>query len=103
MDDHTHQTIHVSYRNRSRFARIRLRRPDHRPPLGARITAVLPALRVPDQPADYTPQLALELLAGTRELPESKRALHIVVGEYRHALHALATTHTLDDRHAAAQ
>jgi hypothetical protein len=85
------RTLYTTYRGHSRFARIRLRRPGHQLPLGARITALLPALRVPDEPADYTPELAMTLLGGTCELPGSKRALHIVLGEYRRALHALAT------------
>ncbi len=93
MDCRNRATIHVTYRNQSRFARIRLHRPHRtgRPSLGARITALLPALKVPEEPTDYTPELAIRLLAGTCELPETRRALHIVVGEYRHALHTLAT------------
>ncbi len=78
MDRQTHRTIHVAYRNHSRLARIRLRRPhpsSPRPLLSARITALFPALRVPDEPTHYTPELALELLAGTSELPENKHAL----------------------------
>ncbi len=84
------RTIHVTYRNHSRFARVRLIRPAPLS-LDARITALLPGLRAPEQPADYTPELAMELIAGTCELPESKRALHVILGEYRRALHALAT------------
>jgi hypothetical protein len=85
------RTIYTTYRNRSRFSRIRLRRPGPRPRLGAGITALFPALRVPDDPADYTPELALELLAGTSELPEGKHALFVILNEHHRALHALAT------------
>ncbi len=94
MDRQTHRTIHVTYRNHSRLARIRLRRPhpsSPRPLLSARITALFPALRVPDEPTHYTPELALELLAGTSELPENKHALFIILSEYAYALHTLAT------------
>lgn len=86
----TARTIHVTYRN-SRFARIRLRRPGPKPSFGARITAILPAVRIPDEPACYDADLAMELLGGTCELPETKRSLHIVIGEYRRALYDLAT------------
>jgi hypothetical protein len=86
----TPQTIYTTYRNSSRFARVRLRRPAPKPPLDARITALLPALHAPDEPASYTPELALELITATRELPASKRALHIILAEHRRALHAIA-------------
>jgi hypothetical protein len=98
----TQRTIYTRYRGHSRFARIRLRRPGPRLLLEARISALLPALRIPDKPAGYTPELALELLAGTGEYPGSKRALHIILREYRHALHALATQ-ALRDRQPGAR
>jgi hypothetical protein len=85
------RTIYVTYRGYSRFGRIRLRRPGPQPPLSARITALYPAARVPERTTDYDADLAIELLASTCELPEGKRALMIIIGEYRHALHALAT------------
>ena len=101
MDQATHprKTIYTTYRNHTRYARIRLRRPGPRPPLSARITALFPGVRVPDGPADYTPELALELLAGTSEPPSSKHELLIVISEYAYALHALATQ-ALAYRHA---
>jgi hypothetical protein len=104
MDCGAHQTIHIAYRSSSRFARIRLHRRHRagRPPFGSRITAILPALDVPEEPTDYTPELAIELLAGTCEIPESKRALFIVLGEYRHALHTLACQ-ALNGQQPAAQ
>lgn len=70
-----HRTIYVTYR-RSRFARIKLRQPDP---------------RMPGTPASYTPELAMELLGGTCEIPEGKRALLIILREYRRALHDLAS------------
>jgi hypothetical protein len=93
MDRPNHHTIYATYRGHSPFHRIRLRPPDTRqlPLLPARITALFPATRIPDQPTHYTPELAIELINATSELPASKRALHIIIGEYRHALHALAT------------
>ncbi len=90
----TPRTIYTTYRSQSRFARIRLRHPGPRQPrlrLSDRITAIFPALRAPEEPTDYTPELAMELLARTCDPPETKVALHIVIGEYRNALHALAT------------
>lgn len=87
-----HRTIYATYRRRSRLARIRLRHPaTPQPRISAPITALFPALRVPGQPASYTPELAMELLNGTGELPAGKRALHIVLAEHRRALHDLAS------------
>lgn len=63
----------------------------HRASARAPITALFPALRVPGGPASYTPELTLELLTCTGELPAGKRALHIILAEYRRALHDLAT------------
>ncbi len=83
--------MYTTYRNHSRFARVRLRRPGPRPSFGARITALFPSVRIPEERAEYTPELALELLAGTTDLPETKRALFIILSEYGHALHNLAT------------
>jgi hypothetical protein len=88
-----HRTIYASYRRRSRLARIRLRHPGTpRPRMSAPITVLLPALRVPGGPASYTPELAMELLNGTGELPAGKRALHIILSEYRRALRDLASS-----------
>ena len=87
----TPRTIYTTYRSQSRFARVRLRRPGPRPSLGARITALFPSVRIPEERAQYTPELALELLAGTTDFPENKRALFIILSEYGHALHNLAT------------
>jgi hypothetical protein len=88
-----HRTIYATYRHRSRLARIRLRHPGTPQPLiSAPITVLFPALRVPGRPASYTPELAMELLNGTGELPAGKRALHIILGEHRRALHDLATS-----------
>jgi hypothetical protein len=87
-----HRTIYATYRRRSRLARIRLRHPGTSQPLITDPIAVLfPALRVPGKPASYTPELAMELLNGTGELPAGKRALHIILAEHRRALHDLAT------------
>jgi hypothetical protein len=67
------KTIAVTARNRSRFAPLKVRYPEQeRPP--------------------YDVVLALELLGSTVEDPSSKRDLLLVLGEYRHALHALITT-----------
>src|ERR1700761_9224351 len=75
----TARTIHVTYRNQSRFARIRLRRPGPKLSFSAKITEIYPAVRTLDEPESYDADLAMELLAGTCELPETKRALHIVI------------------------
>lgn len=92
MDNHSQasQAIHETSR-RSRFARTKVRRPGPRTPLSARITALYPSARVPDDPACYDADFAMELLGSTCELPASEHGLLIVLGEYRHALHALAT------------
>lgn len=85
--EHTRRarTIAVTYRNRSRFARIKLRYPGRRP---SRLTSRYPGhVTLPD----YNAELALELIGGTGELPTSKRDLLIVLAHYRHALHVLAT------------
>jgi hypothetical protein len=85
------RTIHAAYRRCSRLARIRLRHPGtRRPLLSDPITVLFPALRTPTQPARYTPELAMELLNGTSELPAGKRALHLILAEHRRALHDLA-------------
>ena len=86
MEHTTHaRTIAVTYRNRSRFARIRLRYPGRRP---SRLTKEYPGhVKLPD----YNAELALELIGSTCELPTSKRDLLIVLTHYRHALHVLAT------------
>jgi hypothetical protein len=85
------RTIYTTYRNHTRLARIRLRRPATWPPLNGRITALLTAIHAPDEPAQYTPELALELITATSELPASKRALHLILAEHRRALHTIAT------------
>lgn len=72
-----------------------------RPLMSAPITALFPALRVPGKPASYTPELAMELLNGTGELPASKRALHIILAEHRRALHDLATSAHADQQLSA--
>src|SRR5690242_5165540 len=89
MQDTAHaRTIAVTYRNRSRFARIRLRCPGRRPPWLYR-----PATRYPGEVElpDYDAELAMELIGGTGELPTSKPDLIVVLTHYRHALLALAT------------
>jgi len=65
--------IAVTARTRSRLSRLRTRNPDQA------------------EHPHYDAALARELLARTGELPHSKRDLIIVLAEYRHALHALAT------------
>jgi hypothetical protein len=85
------RTIYTTYRGHSRFSRVRFHRPGPRPRIGDRITALFPAVRIPEEPAEYTPELAIELLARTTDLPEGKRALFIVISEYSRALHNLAT------------
>jgi|HubBroStandDraft_1064217.scaffolds.fasta_scaffold12486_4 hypothetical protein len=85
------RTIYTTYRTHSRFSRVRLRRPGPRPRFGDRITALFPSARIPGEAAEYTPELALELLARTADFPESKRALFLILSEYGHALHNLAT------------
>lgn len=82
MEHTTHaRTIAVTYRNRSRFARIRLGHP------GRRRSRLTSRYQLPD----YNAELALELIGSTGELPTSKRDLLIVLAHYRHALHTLAT------------
>ncbi len=39
----------------------------------------------------YDPHLAIELIANTSDIPESRYDLIVVLTEYRHALHDLAT------------
>lgn len=92
MDNHSQapRTIHMTSRH-SRLARTKVHHPGPRTPLSAKITALYPAARVPDDPACYDANLAMDLLGTTCELPAGKHGLLIVLGEYRHALHALAT------------
>lgn len=84
------RTIGVRYRAH-RFARIRLRYPY------GRRRSVLAALTTrnhyPTQKShpDYDAELAMQLLDETGELPTSKHDLVVVLTEYRHALHALAS------------
>lgn len=84
------QTIAVTARSQSRFARLKVRRPGT-PASRLRCITQPGTARPPLPPAAYTPALAIELLAGTAELPGSKRALLTVLAEYRRALHDLAT------------
>lgn len=67
------RTFAVTARSSSRFARLKLRYPDAAP------------LR------RYDADQALELLANTADLPARKHDLIVIMTEYRHALHALAT------------
>lgn len=83
------RTITVAARSHSRFARLRLRRPTAARPWSSRFNVAHPdrtAYSVYDAP------LARELLARTAELPASKRALIVMLTEYRHALSDLAAT-----------
>lgn len=75
------RTIVVTYRSRSRLARLRLRHPATAQPGRNRLPARHPA---------YDADTAMELIANTCELPTTKRDLLIVLAHYRHALHALA-------------
>jgi hypothetical protein len=70
------RTITVSTRSRSLLSRLKVRYPD---------TAQRP---------QYNTALALELIASTAELPARKHDLIVLLTEYRHALHSLATQAT---------
>jgi hypothetical protein len=65
------KTIAVPARGHGRSSRLRLKYPDQS-----------------DHPT-YDAALARELLARTGELPDSRRALIVLLTEYRHALHDL--------------
>jgi hypothetical protein len=82
------RTIAVTARSSSRLARLKVRYPSQRPARFSRY-----ARRYPDQlpHPHYDAELALELLASTGELPDTRRGLVVLLTEYRHALHALAT------------
>ena len=84
--------IAVTARSQSRFARLSLRRSDSRP----RSWCTWIRAAYPDRNAhpQYDAALALKLLAGTGELPARKHDLIVLLTEYRHALHALATQAT---------
>ncbi len=76
----TTRTIAVAYRNRCRFARLRLRYP-----AGRRSEARLARAWRSDTPgyATYDAHLAMELIVGTSELPARKRDLVVILTEYR--------------------
>src|ERR1022692_867822 len=82
------RTTAVTPRSNSRVARLRLRHPGRRrswfAPMGARYP-------VQAEHPCYDPDLSMELLARTCELPASKRDLVVLLTEYRHALYAVAT------------
>lgn len=61
------QTIAVTARSRSRFARLKVRRPGTSPSRLSRGTQPGTVARQPLSPAAYTPALAIELLSGTAE------------------------------------
>ena len=69
------RTISITYRNRSRFARVKLRHSATGSRRG-RLRA-----RYPDAPEHlaYDADLAIELIAATGELPTRKRELIIVL------------------------
>ena len=81
------RTIAITYRNRSRFARVKLRRPT----TGSRRDRL--RAPYPDAPEDlaYDEDLAIELIAATGELPTRKRELIVVLTHYRRAIYDLAT------------
>jgi hypothetical protein len=68
------RTIAVTACARTRLSRLRVRYPDH------------------TDHRHYDAALARELLARTGELPSSKHDLIVVLTDYRHAIHDLATT-----------
>lgn len=87
------RAICATYRRCCYLVRIRFRRRGiPRQLLSDPITVLFPALRTPSEPAPYTPELAMELLNGTRELPAGKQALRDVLAEHRRALRDLATS-----------
>lgn len=69
------QTIAVTARSRSRFARLKVRRLGASVSRLSRVTQSGTVPRQPLSPAAYTQALAIELLIGTAELPGSKRGL----------------------------
>ncbi len=83
------RTIAITARSSSRLARLNLRYP-----AGTRRSWLSRfRTRYPDAAdhPDYDAELALELIGRTSELPASKHDLIVILTEYRHALHDLAT------------
>ncbi len=84
------RTLGITYRP-GRFARIRLAYPEGWRP--SRMARFRKRNRYPvarSHPA-YDPDLAIELVGRTGELPTSKHDLVVLLTEYRHALIDLAT------------
>lgn len=82
------RTVAVTARSRSRFARLRLHSPGHRP--SRLLVPAAQYTRQSDHPC-YDADLSMELLGRTCELPDSKRDLIALPAEYRHALCALVS------------
>ena len=94
------RTLGVTYRP-GRFARIRLAYPkDRRPSWMVRIRQ---HSSYPGQTTrlTYDPELAIELVDRTSEIPSAKYDLVVLLLEYRYALYDLATQAIASRRHAA--